>query len=564
MIGGGVRVRPHPARAGGGLADRLRCALLLIALLAPLPVRAESAAPSTSPDAPALLDLGPAPGTPAAPPSAPGTASSLAASADGASSLPTDPTEPARVSGVSGPAAPLIALGPSPRRPSPVGEAEPSFLGRLMGLVGCLAMMGLAALASTDRRRISWRLVATGTAIQFLFAWLVLKTPLGQGIFSLANDGVKKLLSFSTTGARFVFGNLVESRLPVLGPGGEPTAMVADAGAFIAFNLMPTILFFSALSAILYHLGVLQLVVRALAFFMRRAMGTSGAESLSAAGNIFLGQTEAPLLVRPFLERMTPSELMAVMTGGFATVAGGVLAIYVGFLEGSFPDIAGHLVAASVMSAPASLVMAKLMVPETEVPVTSVAAAIHVEVQDANVLDAAARGISEGLKLALNVAAMLIGFMALLPLLNWMLTWPSVPLAALGADGAASFFADLRLETILGFLLAPLAFVLGVPWADAPQIGAMMGAKTVINEFVAYLQLKEAVEAGTLTHTKSVVIATYALCGFSNLGSIGIQIGGLGVMAPSRRKDLARLGLRAMVAASLACFQTAALAGMLL
>lgn len=433
-----------------------------------------------------------------------------------------------------------------------------------MGLLGCLAMMGFAWAISLERRRVNWRVVWMGTALQFVFAFLILKTPIGSAIFGVANDAVKKLLSFSTQGARFVFGNLVESRVPVLGADGTTTEYVADAGAFIAFNLMPTIIFFSAMSALLYHLGVLQRIVRLLAWVMRRTMGTSGAESLSAAGNIFLGQTEAPLLVRPFLDRMTRSELMAVMTGGFATVAGGVLAVYVGFLEKKFPDIAGHLIAASVMSAPASLVMAKIMVPEVDEPQTRDGTEVEVNSEHANALDATAYGISEGLKLALNVAAMLIGFMALLPLLDWMLTWPSTPLSWLGLDGPSAFFATLSLEKIMGTLLSPLAFLLGVPWEDAGSIGAMLGAKTVVNEFVAYLQLTQAIETGTLVHAKSVVIATYALCGFSNLGSIGIQIGGLSVMAPSRRKELATLGLRAMVAASLACFQTAALAGMLL
>lgn len=436
--------------------------------------------------------------------------------------------------------------------------------GRLMGLLGCLAMMGFAWAISLERRRVNWRVVWMGTALQFVFAFLILKTPIGSAIFGVANDAVKKLLSFSTQGARFVFGNLVESRVPVLGADGSTTEYVADAGAFIAFNLMPTIIFFSAMSALLYHLGILQRIVRLLAWVMRRTMGTSGAESLSAAGNIFLGQTEAPLLVRPFLDRMTRSELMAVMTGGFATVAGGVLAVYVGFLEKKFPDIAGHLIAASVMSAPASLVMAKIMVPEVDEPQTRDGTEVEVNSEHANALDATAYGISEGLKLALNVAAMLIGFMALLPLLDWMLTWPSTPLSWLGLDGPSAFFATLSLEKIMGTLLSPLAFLLGVPWEDAGSIGAMLGAKTVVNEFVAYLQLTQAIETGTLVHAKSVVIATYALCGFSNLGSIGIQIGGLSVMAPSRRKELATLGLRAMVAASLACFQTAALAGMLL
>lgn len=443
-------------------------------------------------------------------------------------------------------------------------KVEQSVGGRLMGVLGCAVVLGLAFLLSVDRRRVPWRLVAMGTALQVLFALIVLKTSFGVAVFQTASDVVRKLMSFSTDGARFVFGNLVDPQVPVVSADGSLTGSFAKTGGFIAFGVMPSILFFSAVSAILYHLGILQRVVRVLAYVMRRTMGASGAESLAAAANIFLGQTESPILVRPFLPKMTRSELMAVMTGGFATVAGGVLAAYVGFLSGYFPDIAGHLLAASVMSAPASLVMAKIMVPETEVSGTADGANVSVETEDANFLDAAARGTSEGVKLALNVAAMLIAFMALLPMANWLLTLPAVPFEWLGFDGAAAFFSGLTLEKILGALLAPLAFLLGVPWEDAPAVGALMGTKTILNEFVAYLQLASALEQGTLQHGKSVIIATYALCGFSNIGSIGIQLGGLSVMAPSRRKDLAQLGLRAMIAASLACFQTAALAGMLL
>jgi CNT family concentrative nucleoside transporter len=327
---------------------------------------------------------------------------------------------------------------------------------------------------------------------------------------------------------------------------------------------MPTILFFSALSAILYYLGVLQVIVRGLAWVMQRTMKVSGAESLAAAANVFVGQTEAPLTVRPFLDKMTRSELMALMTGGFATVAGGVMAVYVGMLKDVFPDIAGHLLAASVMSAPASFVMAKILIPETETPETLEGASIHVEKTDANLLDATSRGTSEGLKLAFNVAAMLIAFMALIPMLNWMVQLPGPIFGWVGLEGVETFFSTLSLEKMMGWIMGPLAFLMGVPWEDARIIGTMMGTKTIINEFVAYLQLAGALQAGTIANGKSVIIATYALCGFSNLASIGIQIGGLSVLAPTRRADLARIGFRAMIGASLACFQTAALAGMLL
>jgi CNT family concentrative nucleoside transporter len=322
----------------------------------------------------------------------------------------------------------------------------------------------------------------------------------------------------------------------------------------IAFRVLPTILFFSALTSVLYHLGVLQRVVKVLAVIMQKTMGTSGAESLSASANIFVGQTEAPLLVRPYLERMTPSELCCVMTGGMATVAGGVMAAYVSMLSSSFPDIAGHLLAASVMSAPAALVMSKILVPETGEPETRGGAAVPIERPDANLIDAATRGTSEGLHLALNVAAMLIGFLALLALLNGMV----------GGIGSLLGIEGLSLEKIVGAVLAPLAFVLGTPSEDIVAVGQLIGTKTVVNEFVAYLQLNTLLQTGGIVHGKSVVIAVYALCGFSNFGSIGIQIGGMAALAPSRRSDLARLGLRAMIAGSLACFQTAAIAAMVL
>jgi CNT family concentrative nucleoside transporter len=434
--------------------------------------------------------------------------------------------------------------------------------GRFMGLIGCGVMLLFAFALSVNRKSISWRLVAMGTGLQVAFAFLVLKTSLGHWVFSKANDAVVKLLSFSQNGAGFVFGNLVDNNVPVGVPVAEPlkltpvvsTEVWANVGSLIAFSVLPTIIFFSALTAILYHLGVLQTLVRGMAFIMRRTMGTSGAESLSAAANVFVGQTEAPLIVRPFLERMTRSELMAVMTGGFATVAGGVLAAYVGILSGYFPDIAGHLLAASVMSAPASLVMAKIMVPETETPETAETGEVHVPTNDANVLDAAARGTTEGMHLALNVGAMLIAFIALLALVNF----------GVGAVGEIFGAEAMTLERIFGILLAPLAFLLGVPWVDATVVGGLMGTKTVVNEFVAYLQLSSALGGNQIEHGRSVVIATYALCGFSNFSSIGIQIGGLAIIAPSRRADLAQLGIRAMIAATLACFQTAAVAGMII
>ena len=434
--------------------------------------------------------------------------------------------------------------------------------GRLMGLLGCLLMVGLAAAVSTRRSRISWRLVAMGTGLQVVFALVVLKTAAGRLVFDGANTAITRLLSFSEAGARFVFGKLVDNAIPVGKPAFSPPEMSpvlsaefwAATGSMMAFRVLPTIIFFSALTAVLYHLQVLTRIVRAIAWVMQRSMGASGAESLSASANIFVGQTEAPLLVRPFLESMTRSELMCVMTGGFATVAGGVMAAFVAMLSPVFPDIAGHLLAASVMSAPAAMVMAKIMVPEEGEPVTATSSGVAFTRIDANTVDAAARGTTEGLSLALNVGAMLISFLALLALVN----------AGVGGVGAWLGIEGLTLEKIFGWIGAPVAFLLGTPWEDAEVVGSLLGTKTVVNEFVAYGQLAALLESGSIVHAKSAVIATYALCGFSNFASIGIQLGGLSALAPSRRADLARLGFRAMLAGSLACFQTAAVAAMVL
>jgi CNT family concentrative nucleoside transporter len=297
----------------------------------------------------------------------------------------------------------------------------------------------------------------------------------------------------------------------------------------------------------------MQWVVRGFAWVMARTMGTSGAESLNAAGNIFVGQTEAPLLIKPFVHSMTMSELHAVMTGGFATVAGGVLAAYVGMLVAYFPDIAGHLIAASVMSAPAALAISKVMYPETEEPVTRGELRVELERPDVNVIDAAARGAAEGLQLALNVGAMLLAFIALIALINGILGWV-----------AGWFGAELTLQAILGVIGAPFAWLMGVPWQDSLAVGTLIGEKTAVNEFVAYLHLAELLQSGSTLSARSVVIATYALCGFANFSSIAIQIGGIGGIAPERRSDLSRIGLRAMIAGTLAAFMTACVVGILI
>ncbi|HWK88878.1 MAG TPA: nucleoside transporter C-terminal domain-containing protein, partial [Longimicrobium sp.] len=318
------------------------------------------------------------------------------------------------------------------------------------------------------------------------------------------------------------------------------------------FNVLPTIIFFSSLMTLLYHLGVMQAVVKGFGWLMMRTMKISGAESLSTAGNIFLGQTEAPLLVKPYISTMTRSELHCVMVGGFGTVAGGVLAAYVGILVAYFPDIAGHLISASVMAAPACIVVSKLMYPETEEPVTRGTLKIKLEKIDANAVDAAARGASEGLALALNVGAMLIAFIALVALLNGILH---------GVSGL--FGLDLTIQKLLGWLGAPIAWLMGVPWQDAPAVGTLIGEKTALNEFVAYLHLGGMLSGGENLDPRSIMIATYALCGFANFSSIAIQIGGIGGMAPERRADLSRLGLRAMIAGTLANFMTACIVGIL-
>ncbi len=443
---------------------------------------------------------------------------------------------------------------------------------RLISLFGMAVLLFIAWLMSVDRKVVPWRIILWGMALQFVFALFILRTPVGAAVFAGANRVIVALLGFTVDGAKFLFGNLVWNNVPVgAGEAGGNAAfsatpqLSANTGAYFAFNVLPTIIFFSSLMTVLYHLGVMQKAVKGVAWVMMRTMRTSGAETLSTAGNIFLGQTEAPLLIKPFVARMTNSELMAVMTGGFATVAGGVMAAYVGMLVGVFPDIAGHLMAASVISAPATLVVAKLMYPEKEQPETRDSLNIQVPTTDANVIDAASRGAADGLSLALNVGAMLLAFIALIALLNALLGlvsgWVGIT-ALLHAHGWLAQGQPLTLEAIFGWLLAPLAWIMGVPWKDAPVVGSLIGIKSAVNEFVAYLQLATDLTSGVNLSPRSVIIATYALCGFANFSSIAIQIGGIGGLAPQRRSDLARLGLRAMIAGSIASFLTATVAGM--
>ena len=424
----------------------------------------------------------------------------------------------------------------------------------LVGLLGICVFIFIAWLASSDRKMIRWRIVLWGLGLQFFFAILILpgsflnrgirsafnlRIAPGGWLFEQLNTGINSLLAFTNKGTDFL---IQSTQLGSVGLGFEN---------FI-FRVLPTILFFSALMAILYHLGIVQRVVSVLARVMAKTMGTSGAESLSAAANIFVGQTEAPLVVRPYVNTMTKSELLAIMTGGMATVAGGILAAYVAFLSEAIPDIAGHLMAASVMSAPAALMIAKILIPETQVPETGSTIRMSVEKNAANVIDAAAQGAADGLTLAMNVGAMLLVFIALIAVINAPFElfgeWIGIPLS---------------LEIILGKLFSPVAFIMGVPWEDASAIGALLGKKTVINEFVAFYDLSQLVKEGTQLSERSMVIATYALCGFSNFSSIAIQIGGIGGIAPGRKGDLARLGLKALLGGSLACFLTASVAGIL-
>jgi CNT family concentrative nucleoside transporter len=433
-------------------------------------------------------------------------------------------------------------------------------LTRLTGIYGLVAMIAIAWGLSTDRRKVNWRLVSMGVVLQVVFAFLVLKTGVGRALFTGANQVFVRLLGFTRDGATFIFGNLVDPNVPIGLPIGVPSEsspldgvqMWANTGASFAFFVLPTIIFFSSLMSVLYYLGLMQRIVRSIAWVMQRTMGTSGAETLSVAGNIFVGQTESPLLIKPFVGGMTYSELHTVMVGGFATIAGGVMAAYVGMLSPYFPDIAGHLLTASVMNAPAALLISKILVPELSQPSTKGAVKLEVERTEANVIEAAAGGAAQGLQLALNVGAMLLAFIALISMLNYGVAGIG---GAVGIDG-------LSLERIFGWVLAPLAWLMGAPWSDAATVGSLIGVKVVVNEFVAYLQLAGTLDGGGLS-PRAAIISTYALLGFANFSSIAIQIGGIGGIAPSRRGDLSRLGLRAMIGGNLAAFMSASLAGML-
>jgi CNT family concentrative nucleoside transporter len=412
-------------------------------------------------------------------------------------------------------------------------------LTRLQPIAGLALLLGMAYGLSSARRAIDYRTVAWGLGLQFTFALIVLKTEAGRTAFQALGRAINRVLDFAFVGSTFVFGPLgskdVWPRIMTMVLGEEGV----QYGVIFAFQVLPTIIFIAALFAMLYYFGVMQVVVRVFAVGMRRVMRASGAESLNVAASIFMGQTEAPLTIRPYLPRMTESELMTVMTAGMAHISGGIMAAYI-----LFGIEARHLLTAVIMTAPGTLMMAKMFVPETRLPETMGTVRLDVEKTDVNVIDAIGRGTGEGLHLALNVGAMLISFLALVALVN----------AALGVVG-------LSMQQILGWLFAPIAWGLGVPWRDAPIVGNLLGTRMVLNEFVAYSQL------GPLKSTldpRSFTITTFALCGFANFSSIGIQIGGIGALVPERRHDLARLGVRAMLAGTFANFVTATIAGMLL
>ncbi|OBU66826.1 Na+ dependent nucleoside transporter domain-containing protein [Stenotrophomonas maltophilia] len=424
-------------------------------------------------------------------------------------------------------------------------------LGRIgFGLFGLAVLVGITWLFSNNKRAVDWKLVATGITLQVAFAALVILVPGGRDVFDALGKGFVKVLSYVNEGSGFIFGSLMDTK---------------NYGFIFAFQVLPTIIFFSALMGVMYHLNVMQAIVRVMAWAITKVMRVSGAETTSVCASVFIGQTEAPLTVRPYIPKMTQSELLTMMIGGMAHIAGGVLAAYVGMLGGGDPVqqafYAKHLLAASIMAAPATLVVAKLLIPETGTPLTRGTVKMEVEKTSSNIIDAAAAGAGDGLKLALNIGAMLLAFIALIALLNAPLTWFGEVTGL-----AAQIGKPTNLSTIFGYVLAPIAWVIGTPWADATTVGSLIGQKVVINEFVAYTELSQIVNGqvpGVTLSSEGRLIATYALCGFANFSSIAIQIGGIGGLAPERRHDLARFGLRAVLGGTIATFMTATIAGVL-
>ena len=405
-------------------------------------------------------------------------------------------------------------------------------MNQFTGIIGIVVLLAIAYAMSDNREKINYRTVAWGLGLQIMFGVLILKTPIGRPIFSFVDKMISKLIGFADKGSEFVFGSQVNNI------GFHP------AFESIAFRLLPTIIFFSALISILYHYGIIQFVIKYISRLMQKTMRTSGAETLSVSANIFVGQTEAPLMIRPFVNKMTRSELAAVMIGGFATAAGGVLAIYAKWLD-NIPGIAGHLMSASLMSAPAALVIAKIIYPETD-KTNSNPVQLESDKTSVNVMDALGNGTIIGLKLAVNVGAMLISFISIIALVNYFL----------GIFG-------LTIESILGIIFQPLAWAMGIPWNESSLVGSLMGKKIVFTEFVAFSDLKLLIANNQISE-RAAIITSYALCGFANFGSIGIQLGGIGGIAPDRRKDIAQLIFKAMIGGALASWLTATLAGILI
>ena len=405
---------------------------------------------------------------------------------------------------------------------------------RFIGIGGVIAILGIAYLLSNNKNNINLKVVFWGLGLQLLFGIFILVTPFGKPIFAWFDQIIKKLLSFSDEGSTFLVKSFVTDSV-------EPSVIN------FAFFVLPTVVFFSALMAVLYHMGIMQKIIKIVAIVMQKTMGTSGAETTSISANIFVGQTEAPLVIRPFISKMTKSELMAVMTGGFATVAGGVMAIYVGMLD-NVPGIAGHLMAASIMSAPAALVIAKIMYPETnnDNPMNTIK--LDIADKERNVLEALGDGAVDGLKLAANIAAMLIAILAFVALVNYIM------LAIFG----------ITLENLMGYIFMPLAFLMGAPWSESQILGSLLGQKIVLTELIAYKNLANMTIGTDGISEKTAILASYALCGFANFASIGIQLGGIGSIAPERKNDLAKLVTKAMFGGALASWLTATIAGILI
>ncbi|MFK8054586.1 MAG: NupC/NupG family nucleoside CNT transporter [Saprospiraceae bacterium] len=445
-------------------------------------------------------------------------------------------------------------------------EDFPTITDLLRGLIGFAFIFGCGYAFSSNRKAIDWRLVGVGFALQLVLALLILRIPAVSGVFDVLASFFQGVLAYSEAGAKFLFGNLITD--------------LDSFGYIFAFQVLPTIVFFSALSSVLFYFGILQKIVFGFAWIMKMTMGLSGPESLAAAANVFIGQTEAPLVVKPYLDNMTRSEMLCLMVGGMATIAGGVFAAYVGFLGGSDPELqlyyAKHLLTASIISAPAAIVMAKMLYPETEDKPIDDQMRMSGDVGD-NLLDAISRGTVDGLKLAINVGAMLLVFTALIFMANSVLLW-----ATDGVNTAFNFvsgsegnwnahisaltdgrFDGLTFTYIIGLIFSPIAWLLGCPAEDMVLVGQLLGQKTVINEFVAYAELDNMRRAGIVLSDKGLLISTYALCGFANFASIGIQIGGIGSIAPSRRKLLTEFGMKALIGGTLACFLTAVIAGIL-